>query len=85
MFDTWTERVERSRNTMWRKEEGKEHKMMGKQHEMMMLWEKLGDSEKKMLMQRILDAKIMKKEQWITDLQYKVETLKMIKMWIEKM
>jgi len=27
----------------------------------------------------------MKKEQWIKDLQYKVETLKMIKMWIEKM
>ena len=69
---------------MWGKE-GKEHEMMGKEHQMMMLWEKLGDSEKKMLMQRILDAKIMKKEQWITDLQYKVETLKMIKMWIEKM
>ena len=59
--------------------------MMGKEHEMMMLWEKLGNSEKKTLMLRILDAKIMKKEQWITDLQYKVETLKMIKMWIEKM
>jgi len=69
---------------MWGKE-GKEHEMMGKEHEMMMLWEKLGDSEKKMLMLRILDAKIMKKEQWIKDLQYKVETLKMIKMWIEKM
>jgi len=69
---------------MWGKE-GKEHEMMGKEHEMMMLWEKLGDSEKKMLMQRILDAKIMKKEQWIKNLEYKVETLKMIKMWIEKM
>jgi len=63
---------------MWGKE-GKEHEMMGKEHEMMMLWEKLGDSEKKMLMKRILDAKIMKKEQWIKDLEYKVETLKMIK------
>ncbi len=63
---------------MGKKEEGKEH-------EMMMLWEKLGDSEKKTLMLRKLDAKIMKKEQWIKDLQYKVETLKMIKMWIEKM
>ena len=62
---------------MWGKEEGKEH--------MMMLWEKLGDSEKKTLMLRKIDAKIMKKEQWIKDLQYKVETLKMIKMWIEKM
>ena len=72
-------------------EEGKEHMMMGKEHmmmgeeNMMMLWEKLGDSEKKMLMLRILDARIMKKEQWIEDLQHKVETLKMIKMWIEKM
>jgi len=62
-----------------------EHKEEGKEHEMMMLWEKLGDSEKKTLMLRKLDAKIMKKEQWIKDLQYKVETLKMIKMWIEKM
>ena len=62
---------------------GKEHEMMGKEH-LMMLWEKLGNNEKKMLMQRILDAKIMKKEQWIKDLQYKAETLKMIKMWIEK-
>ena len=62
---------------MWGKEEGKEH--------MMMLWEKLGDSEKKTLMLRKIDAKIMKKEQWIKDLQYKVETLEMIKTWIEKM
>ena len=66
---------------MW-EEEGKEHEMT---HEMMMLWEKLGDSEKKTLMLRKLDAKIMKKEQWIRDLQYKVETLEMVKMWIEKM
>ncbi len=62
-----------------------EQKEEGKEHEMMMLWEKLGDSEKKTLMLRKLDAKIMKKEQWIKDLQYKVETLKMIKTWVEKM
>jgi hypothetical protein len=36
-------------------------------------------------MLRKLDAKIMKKEQWIKALQYKVETLKMIKTWVEKM
>ena len=70
---------------MWGKGEGKEYMMMGKEHEMMMLWEKLGDSEKKALMLRKLEGKIMKKEQWIKDLQYKVETLKMIKMWIERM
>jgi hypothetical protein len=64
---------------MWEKKEEE------KESEMMMLWEKLGDAEKKMLMMRKLDAKIMKKEQWIKNLQYKVETLKMIKGWIEKM
>ena len=73
-------------------EEGKEQLMMAKEHMMMMgkehlmkLWEKLGDSEKKTLMLRLLDAKIMKKEQWIKDLEYKVETIEMIKNWIEKM
>ena len=79
MFDACNECVEWSRNTMWEKKEEE------KESEMMMLWEKLGDAEKKMLMIRKLDAKIMKKEQWIKNLQYKVETLKMIKMWIEKM
>lgn len=64
---------------MWEKKEEE------KESEMMMLWEKLGDAEKKMFMMRKLEAKIMKKEQWIKNLQYKVETLKMIKMWIEKM
>jgi len=63
-----------------------EHKEEDKKSEMMMmLWDKLGDSEKKALMLRKLEGKIMKKEQWIKDLQYKVETMKMMKMWIEKM
>ena len=63
---------------------GGEHMMMGKEH-LMKLWEKLGDSEKKTLMLRLIDAKIMKKEQLIKDLEYKVETIEMIKNWIEKM
>ena len=46
-----------------------------------MLWEKLGDSEKKVLMLRNLESKIMKKEHMIDQLQYKVETLKTIKSW----
>jgi len=61
------------------KEEGKKSEMM------MMLWEKLGDSEKKALMLRKLEGKIMKKESKIKLLQYKVETLKTIKSMIEKM
>ena len=63
-----------------------EHKEEGKKSEMMMmLWDKLGDSEKKALMLRKLEGKIMKKESKIKLLQYKVETLKTIKSWIEKM
>ena len=61
------------------KEEGKKSEMM------MMLWDKLGDSEKKALMLRKLEGKIMKKESKIKLLQHKVETLKTIKSMIEKM
>ena len=57
-----------------------------KKSEMMVrLWEKLGDSEKKALMLRKLEGKIMKKESMIKLPQYKVETLKTIKSFIEKM
>lgn len=52
---------------------------------MMMLWDKLGDNEKKALMLRKLEGKIMKKESMIKLLQHKVETLKTIKSLIEKM
>jgi hypothetical protein len=61
------------------KEEGKKSEMM------VMLWDKLGDSEKKALMLRKLEGKIMKKESKIKLLQHKVETLKTIKSMIEKM
>jgi len=62
-----------------------EQKEVGKKPEMMMFWETLGDSEKKALMLRKLEGKIMKKESIIKMLQYKVETLKTIKSFIEKM
>jgi len=64
---------------MHEQKEGKKSEMM------MMLWDKLGDSEKKALMLRKLEGKIMKKESKIKLLQYKVETLKTIKSLIEKM
>jgi len=72
-----------------KKEEGKEHEIIEKigvffselqgtpLHEMLMLWEKISDSDRKTLLLRRLDEAIMKKE-------YKVETLKMIKTMIEK-
>jgi hypothetical protein len=61
------------------KEEGKKSEMM------MMLFDKLSDSEKKVLMLRKLEGKIMMKEDKIKLLQHKVETLKTIKSMIEKM
>ena len=39
----------------------REQKEEGKKPEMMMLWQKLGDSEKKALILRKLEGKIMKK------------------------
>jgi hypothetical protein len=63
-----------------------EHKEEGKKSEMMMmLFDKLSDSEKKALMLRKLEGKIMMKEDKIKLLQHKVETLKTIKSMIEKM
>ena len=63
-----------------------EHKEEGRKSEMMaMLWEKLDDNEKKTLMLRKIEGKIMKKEGKIKLLQHKVETLKTIKSMMEKM
>ena len=72
---------------MWEKAEsgpGMEHGM-GKGKMMMMMWEKLDDNGKKMLATRMLDERILKKELKIKLLEHKLETLKMIKTWIEKM
>lgn len=80
---------------MWEKPEGgpmppelamrMKHGMgRGKWAEMMM-WEKLDDTAKKMLMTRKLDELIMTKEFKIKYLEHKIETLKMMKTWIEKM
>lgn len=51
----------------------------------MMMWEKLDDNAKKMLATRTLDERILKKELKIKLLEHKLETLKMMKTWIEKM
>ncbi|MGB7900963.1 MAG: hypothetical protein WCG09_00720 [Halobacteriota archaeon] len=58
---------------------------MGKGRGMMMMWEKLDDNAKKMLATRMLDERILKKELKIKLLEHKVETLKMMKTWVEKM
>jgi len=52
---------------------------------MMKMWEKLDEKTKKTVMARMLESKIMMKEAWIKQIQFKIETMKMIKASIEKM
>ncbi len=49
-----------------------------------MLWEQLDDDAKKQYMRRKLDEKIMKKECKVRLMQHKLETLQMMKQWLEK-
>ncbi len=49
-----------------------------------MLWEQLDDNAKKQYMRRKLDEKIMKKECKVRLMQHKLETLQMMKQWLEK-
>jgi len=69
---------------MWENPEGGMEHGMGKGRGMMMMWEKLDDNAKKMLATRMLDERILKKELKIKYLEHKVETLKMMKTWVEK-
>lgn len=71
---------------------GMEHHEMGMEHHgmegnpcMPMIWEKLDDETKKKIKLRILDEKIMYKEDWIRQLQHKVETMKIIRASMEKL
>jgi len=58
--------------------------MQQKDTVMMEMWEKLTDDQKKTLMKRMLDAKIMMKEGMIKHFQFKIETMKMIKTMLDK-
>jgi hypothetical protein len=46
---------------------------------MMEMWEALTADQKKTLMKRMIDSKIMMKEGMIKHFQFKIETMKMIK------
>jgi hypothetical protein len=52
---------------------------------MMAIWQKADDATKKMWTLRMLDGKIMMKEGMVKHLQYKIETMKMLRSKIEKM
>jgi|GEM_PF-627381 len=53
--------------------------MQQKEMLMMEMWNTLNDDQKKILMKRMVDAKIMAKEGMIRHLQFKIETMKMLK------
>ena len=52
--------------------------------QMMRMWEQLSDDQKTTLMKRMLDSKIMMKEGMIKQIQFKIETMKLIKGMLEK-
>ncbi len=51
---------------------------------MKMFWDKLDDDQKKQLIGRKLDEKIMKLECKVKLKQHKLETMQMMKRWLEK-
>jgi hypothetical protein len=57
--------------------------MQQKDAVMMEMWESLTDDQKKTLMKRMIDAKIMMKEGMIKHFQFKIETMKMIKTMLD--
>ncbi len=65
-------------------ESGMQHGMQ--QQEMMMeeIWEALSDDQKKALMKRMIDAKIMMKEGMIKHFQFKIETMKLVKKMLDE-
>lgn len=66
-------------------EHGMNPGMMQQQEMLMMeMWETLNDDQKKILMKRMLDAKIQMKEGMIKHLQFKIETLEMVKEMLDE-
>jgi hypothetical protein len=57
--------------------------MQQKDMSMMEMWENLSEAQKKTLMKRMLDSKIMMKEGMIRHFQFKIETMKMIKSMLD--
>ena len=59
---------------------------MMQQHEMIMaeMWDMMTDDQKKALMKRMIDGKIMMKEGMIKHFQFKIETMKMVKKMLDE-
>jgi hypothetical protein len=68
-------------------EQGMSHGMGAMQwHDMltMEIWNKMSDEQKKTLMKRMVDGKILMKENWIRQFQFKIETMKMVKKMLDE-
>jgi len=50
----------------------------------MEMWEALTDDQKKTLMKRMIDSKILMKEGMIKHFQFKIETMKMVKKMLDE-
>jgi hypothetical protein len=59
---------------------------MTQQHEMIMagMWDMMTDDQKKALMKRMIDGKIMMKEGMIKHFQFKIETMKMVRKMLDE-
>jgi hypothetical protein len=51
---------------------------------MMEMWNTLDDGQKITLMKRMVDAKILMKESMIKQIQFKIETMKMVKKMLDE-
>ncbi|MDD1703341.1 MAG: hypothetical protein LUQ31_10220 [Methanoregula sp.] len=66
-------------------EHGMHHMGMMQQQEtpMMEMWNTLSDDQKKTLMKRMVDAKIMMKEAMLKEIQFRIETMHMVRKMLD--
>ncbi len=54
-------------------------------HEMMIqMWESLGDDQKRILMKRMLELKIIRKEGRVKEFEHKIDTMKILRKMLEE-
>lgn len=63
---------------------GPESMMQWQDMLIMEMWEKMTENQKKTLMKRMVDGKVLMKENWIKQFQFKIETMKMVKKMIDE-
>ena len=65
-------------------EHGMNQSMMQQQEMLMEMWDSQNDDQKKILMKRMPDTRIMMKEAMIKHLHFKIETFKMIQKMLDE-